>query len=76
MFKSVRQSMAWLHTWVGLLFGWLLLAIFITGSVSYYRHELNTWMQPQLASIQIKQETAITTAFAYLQENAADAESW
>lgn len=76
MFKSVRQSMAWLHTWVGLLFGWLLLAIFITGSVSYYRHELNTWMQPQLASIQIKQETAITTAFAYLQENAADAKSW
>lgn len=76
MFKSVRQSMAWLHSWIGLLLGWLLLAIFITGSVTYYRHEISTWMQPQFASMQIQQDTAVRTAFDYLQTNAADAKSW
>lgn len=76
MFKSVRQSMAWLHSWIGLLLGWLLLAIFITGSVTYYRHVISTWMQPQFASMQIHQDTAVHTAFDYLQKNAADAKSW
>lgn len=76
MFKSVRQSMAWLHSWIGLLLGWLLLAIFITGSVTYYRHAISTWMQPQFASMQIHQDTAVHTAFDYLQKNAADAKSW
>lgn len=76
MFKSVRQSMAWLHSWIGLLLGWLLLAIFITGSVTYYRHAISTWMQPQFASMQIHQDTAVHTAFDYLQKNAADTKSW
>ncbi|MEG0651334.1 MAG: PepSY-associated TM helix domain-containing protein, partial [Acinetobacter sp.] len=76
MFKSVRQSMAWLHSWIGLLLGWLLLAIFITGSVTYYRHEISTWMQPQFASMQIQQDIAVRSAFDYLQTNAADAKSW
>ena len=34
------------------------------------------WMQPQFASMQIKQESAIQSAFAYLQKNAPDAKSW
>ncbi|KQX03757.1 peptidase [Acinetobacter sp. Root1280] len=76
MHKSVRQSMAWLHSWIGLTFGWLLFAIFLTGSATYYRHEISMWMQPQFASMQIKQESAIQSAFTYLQKNAPDAKSW
>ena len=45
MQKSVRQSMAWLHSWLGLTLGWLLFAIFLTGAATYYRHEINLWMQ-------------------------------
>ncbi|MDR0117243.1 PepSY-associated TM helix domain-containing protein, partial [Acinetobacter baumannii] len=33
-------------TWTGLIFGWLVFAIFLMGSLSYYRHEINLWMQP------------------------------
>ena len=40
MNKSFRQSMAWLHTWTGLLLGWLLVAIFITGTSAYFREEI------------------------------------
>ena len=70
MHKSVRQSMAWLHSWIGLLFGWLLFAIFLTGSVTYYRQEISLWMQPQFASMQVNQQTAVETAVSYLQKNA------
>lgn len=76
MHKSVRQSMAWLHSWIGLLFGWLLFAIFLTGSVTYYRQEISLWMQPQFASMQVNQQTAVETAVSYLQKNAPDAKSW
>ncbi|MGE8623170.1 PepSY-associated TM helix domain-containing protein [Acinetobacter schindleri] len=76
MHKSVRQSMAWLHSWLGLTFGWLLFAIFLTGAVTYYRYEISLWMQPQLASMQVNQETAVKSAYSYLQEHAPDAKSW
>lgn len=76
MHKSIRQSMAWLHSWTGLLLGWVLFAIFIMGTTSYYRHEINLWMQPKLAQYDVKQETAIKTAYQYLQEHASDAKSW
>lgn len=76
MHKSVRQSMAWLHSWLGLSFGWLLFAIFLTGAVTYYRHEITMWMQPQFASMQVNQDTAVKTAYQYLQQHAADTQHW
>lgn len=76
MQKTIRQSMAWLHSWLGLSFGWLLFAIFLMGSVSYYRHEISLWMQPQFVRMQIQQDTAIQSSFYYLQTHATDAKSW
>lgn len=48
MKDGFRQSMAWLHTWSGLLLGWLLFAVFLTGTVAYFRQEVTLWMQPEL----------------------------
>lgn len=39
--------MAWLHAWAGLLVGWVLFSIFITGSATYYRVAITDWMQPE-----------------------------
>ncbi|WP_246794543.1 PepSY-associated TM helix domain-containing protein [Burkholderia perseverans] len=47
--RGVRQSMADLHTWAGLLCGWLLYAMFLTGTVSYFKDEISQWMRPELA---------------------------
>ncbi len=33
--EGFRQAMSWLHTWAGLVLGWLLFAIFLTGT---HRH--------------------------------------
>lgn len=44
------RSMSWLHAWAGLIFGWLLFAIFTTGTLAVFDDELDRWMRPELAA--------------------------
>lgn len=46
MEATFRKSMAWLHTWAGILFGALLFAIFWTGTLSVFDEEIDRWMMP------------------------------
>ncbi|MGY4534135.1 putative iron-regulated membrane protein [Pseudomonas sp. TE3786] len=46
--KSLRQAMAWLHTWGGLLPSWLLFVILFGGSIACFDKELEVWMRPSL----------------------------
>lgn len=48
MSDSFKPSIKWLHTWTGLILGWLLFSIFVTGTISYYKEEINLWMKPEL----------------------------
>jgi uncharacterized iron-regulated membrane protein len=73
--KSFRSAMAWLHTWSGLLLGWILYAIFITGSAAYFRPEITAWMQPETAAVSTPSEAA-RTAFLRLSQTASDAKRW
>lgn len=47
MFQSFRQSMAWLHTWFGLVLGFVLMACFFFGSLSVFDRELDRWGIPE-----------------------------
>ena len=76
MKNGFRQSMAWLHTWTGLLVGWLLLLIFMAGTASYYREEISRWMRPELPRSSVSSEVAAERAIAFLQHKAPQAESW
>ena len=76
MKQGFRQSMAWLHTWTGLLVSWLLLLIFMGGTASYYREEISRWMRPELARTLVSPEQAATSALAYLQREAPNADYW
>lgn len=73
---GVRQSMAWIHGWLGLIAGWILFAMFLTGTASYFRPEITRWMQPEIDLRQVAPATAATTAVAHLQKIAPDAEQW
>ena len=76
--EGPRQSMSWLHTWASLILGWLLYAIFLTGTLSFFQNEITTWMKPELHQ-SVPQKTQIeqmNVALAYLQMHHADAESW
>lgn len=46
--ETVRRAMSWLHTWSSLPLGWLLYAVFFTGTLSYFLDEINVWMKPEL----------------------------
>ena len=45
-----RQSMAWLHTWSGLVLSLILYFVFITGTFGYFNSEIDHWMQPEAPS--------------------------
>jgi len=47
--RGIRQTMADLHIWAGLLCGWMLYAMFLTGTVSYFKDEISQWARPELA---------------------------
>lgn len=48
MKDGFRQCMAWLHTWVGLVAGWVLFFMFVTGTAGYFDDEIDRWMKPEL----------------------------
>ncbi len=73
--EGLRQSMSWLHTWSGLLLGWLLYAVFFTGTLSYFRDEINDWMRPELHGSVQGPETA-QRALATMQRIAPGATTW
>jgi uncharacterized iron-regulated membrane protein len=44
---AFRQSMSWLHTWVGLVLGVVLYFMFVTGTTGYAHYEITRWMTPE-----------------------------
>jgi len=46
MFKTFRLSMTWVHTWFGLVLGFVLMACFFFGSLSVYDREIDRWAIP------------------------------
>ena len=45
MFQNFRLSMAWLHTWFGLVLGFVLMAAFFFGALSVFDREIDRWSQ-------------------------------
>ncbi len=43
---TLRTSMAWLHTWTGVVTGAVLFVVFWTGTLSVFDHEIDRWMMP------------------------------
>ncbi|MCK6186424.1 PepSY-associated TM helix domain-containing protein [Pseudomonas sp. EYE_354] len=76
MKEGFRQSMAWLHTWAGLIFGWLLFAIFLTGTLAYFKDETSHWMQPEVVAHPLDDARSLSVAQHYLQKVAPSAARW
>ncbi|MCR4540070.1 PepSY domain-containing protein [Pseudomonas sp. 18.1.10] len=76
MKEGFRQAMAWLHTWSGLIFGWLLFAIFLTGTLAYFKEEISHWMQPEVQAYPLDNARSLGVAQTYLQHTAPKAARW
>lgn len=46
MLQNFRQSMTWLHTWFGLVIGFVLIVVFFFGSLSVFDREIDRWALP------------------------------
>lgn len=81
MKEGFRQCTAWLHTWSGLIVGWVLFFVFVTGTVGYFQAEITRWMQPELP-LSAKPETntdsvqAVQVALNRLEQVAPAAARW
>lgn len=73
--ESLRQSMSWVHTWAALVLGWLLYAIFFTGTLSYFRDEIDVWMKPELHAAMANANTP-KIALEGIQRIAPNATGW
>jgi uncharacterized iron-regulated membrane protein len=74
--KTITQSLSWLHTWSGLVFGWLLFAIFLTGTLAVFDKEIDGWMRPEIPAHSLSQAQAAQTALNYLRATHPDARAW
>jgi len=73
--KGFRQSQSFLHTWSGLLLGWVLFLVFVTGTIAFFREGMNRWMQPELPRVE-QPMRSLAGAQRFLQDTAPDAQSW
>lgn len=71
-----RQSMATLHTWVGLLPGWLLFLIFLFGTTAYFQQEISRWMRPEMSSSSVLSPKTLAAADTLLRDRATGAQEW
>ena len=76
MKSDFRQSMGWLHTWVGLLVSWLLYFIFLTGTLGYFDSEIDQWMSPETPVFQVDGQQVVPVASKFLFENALKYDHW
>ena len=75
---SFRQSMKWLHTWVGLVVGWILVFMFITGTAGYFDDEITRWMEPErpLTATHIDKSKLLDISQHYLETHVKNAKEW
>ena len=43
-----HNALSWLHFWCGLICGWTLFLIFISGSLTVFGPKIDAWMRPAL----------------------------
>lgn len=73
MRRGLRQSMAWLHGWAGLLLGWLLFAMFVTGTSAVFQEETTRWMTPEVRTFAPDRIAGFENAAAWITRKVPDA---
>lgn len=73
--RGLRQSMATFHTWAGLLPGWIVFLVFLSGTAAFFQNEISAWMRPELRGTAVS-PAALARAGEILAERARGAENW
>lgn len=78
MKDAFRQSMAWVHTWAGILAGTVLYFMFLTGTAGYFDTEIGYWMRPEVPprAAEVPTAQAVALGLRRLEAQAPNAERW
>ncbi len=77
MFQSFRLSMTWLHTWFGLVLGYVLMVAFFFGSLSVFDREIDRWALPETrfpAQVMPSYDEVLASSFRQIQPEAHELE--
>lgn len=74
--SRLGKALLGLHAWGGMVFSWLLIPIFVTGSIAVFEPELTHWMQTRTFSPPTTPANAVALAEARLGEVGASAPVW
>ncbi|MFT8979374.1 PepSY-associated TM helix domain-containing protein, partial [Gluconobacter oxydans] len=73
---TFRASMAVVHTTLGLVTGWVLFAIALSGALSVFRQEISLWARPELSGPASDPLLTDAHALDWLSRNASTASAW
>lgn len=73
---SWAQRLSNLHTWGGLIAGWLLFAIFFTGTLTVFDHEITRWMRYEIPLPPTDLTQSTHSALTVLNERFPEASHW
>lgn len=74
---ALTLSMAWLHTWSGLIFGWILFPVFLTGAIAVFWAEITCWATPSMPrDVRVDRDRLTRVATDYLETHVPDAPMW
>ncbi|MBS1066239.1 PepSY-associated TM helix domain-containing protein [Gluconobacter kondonii] len=76
MKNTFRASMALVHTTLGLITGWVLFAIALSGALSVFRQDINLWARPELPVTAPDPMVVNAHALDWLSHNAPTASAW
>ncbi len=77
MTGGFRQSMTWLHTWGGLVFGWFLSVIFVAGTICVFNSSISQWMRAMPALSTTEQRVqAVEHAARYIEQQQPSPGRW
>ncbi|NHO31418.1 PepSY domain-containing protein [Acetobacter sp. LMG 1636] len=68
--------MTWLHDWSGIITGWLIFAIALSGTLSVFRPEITVWMHPELTRETADPIPAAEAAITWLSTHAPHSPDW
>ncbi|MBS1102878.1 PepSY domain-containing protein [Gluconobacter sp. Dm-62] len=76
MKPTFRASMAMVHTTLGLVTGWVLFAIALSGALSVFRQDISLWARPELSGAAPDPLLTDAHALDWLSRNASSASAW
>lgn len=69
--EDFRQAMNWAHTWLGVVLGIVMFAVFWMGTLTVFAHEIDRWMIPETRIVYQQREISYDRLLAQLPPDAA-----